>query len=437
MSKKILSQQQQSNYDLVSHYLDIVFLAPDTVDLLKTDSSFRKVIQDDINIVSYYENEFEVTDTKATKFIQAYHVITKEHAKINDDYKDYSDDSNVEDMINYTNVYVNNVLGKSINDIAESLKAKNSEPQEAEIKDEKVEAKENSDDDGYTNSYSQESDEDILNRSGYSMHDVADQLVQQQASILLNKNIATGKVYAFTSKPKLIPIVKWLTVAAMALILAFSIASFAILMCTNGKIQMPVLTFTPGNEPGTGSWAPTSYQPATLMTPFPFQLLMVLLIVIMVIMSMVRNKKNDNFKYRYSWGWMIFYILMILMVTLIASGVQNSLVFNFDGFKHTISQQVGNITNPNYSDGKWSTNAQYALNLIQDWRILQFVIYGLIGLTIVCTVTGAVFNPKRDYERLQALLNQYVVEIRNGQVSSDDLGGNGGLFGSPFFGGFF
>ena len=430
MSDKTLNQEQSKNYDLVVNYLDIIFLAPETVNLLKTDKSFQEIIQKDINIISFYEERYNIGEKRANKFIQAYHVLTHEHVKISDDESQFSDDDALADDINYTAVYINNVLGKTIGDIDASLKA-NPNPQEANVKEESVETKESSDSD-YTSTGTPQSDEEVLQRSGYTMHDVADQLIQNQAAMLLNRNIATGKVYAFQSKPIVIPIIKYLTAAAMFCILALSIAAFVLMMLTNGKFYMNVTTISSN---GTN----TSPQLVDLMTPFPFQLLMILLIVLMVIWSMIRNMKNDNVRYRYSWGWMIFYILMILMVTLIASGISNALIFNYESFQSeiaSISQNTG--TGGWYKVGETILNAtaSKAMDYVDDWRILQFVIYALTGLIIVFTVTGAVFNPKRDIQRMQDLLNQYAVEIRNGQISTDDLGG--GLFpNGPFSGGLF
>lgn len=436
MSNNTLNEKQLSNYELVCNYLDIIFLAPSTVNLLKTDTTFQEVIEKDVNLVSYYETNFDIAEKKANKFIQAFHVITKKHIKISDNYLDYKDEDNNFDSINYTNVYLNNLLGQSVTQIGDSLKAK--APNEAEVKDEKVESKEPTEED-YANNTPQ-SDEEVLERSGYTMHDVADQLIQQQAGLLLNRNIQTGKVYAFNSKPKVIPIMKWLTASFMIIILILSIAAFAIMMCTNNKLQLPVQSWN-GNGPSQ-----ITMQYVQLMTPFPFQLLMILLIVIMVVMSMLRNMKNDNSKYRYSWGWMIFYILMILMVTLIASGIQNSLIFNFNGFQSLlVSTQYGtnanialngsNMSNVVVMGQHLTKHAAYYYNLILDWRDIQFTIYALIGAIIVCTITGAVFNPKRDIQRLQALLLEYANEIRNGQIDSSDLGGSSpfGPFGGMLF----
>ena len=434
MSDKTLNQEQTKNYDLVVNYLDIIFLAPETVNLLKTDKSFQEIIQKDINIVSFYEENYDVSDKRANKFIQAYHVLTHEHVKISDDESHFNDDATLADEINYTAVYINNVLGKTIADIDASLKANPKGPQEAEVKEETVEAKDSSDSD-YVNNGTPQSDEEVLQRSGYTMHDVADQLIQNQAAMLLNRNIATGKVYAFQSKPIVIPIIKYLTAAAMFCILALSIAAFVLMMLTNGKFYMNVGVISNGS-------VTTEARQVDLMTPFPFQLLMILLIVAMVIWSMIRNMKNDNVRYRYSWGWMTFYILMILMVTLIASGISNALIFNYESFQSEIAG-IGQNTSSN-GDGGWyhvgetllNATASQAMTYVDDWRILQFTIYGLIGLIVVFTVTGAVFNPKRDIQRMQDLLNQYAIEIRNGQISTDDLGG--GLFGNtPFSGGLF
>ncbi|GAA5414585.1 hypothetical protein [Ureaplasma ceti] len=446
-----LNEKQIQNYEKVSNYLDIVFLAPDTVNLLKFDESFQNVIAKDIQIVAYYENNFSVEEKKAHKFMNAFYYHANKRVEITDDASAFADDDSNLDAINYTDVFLNNLIGKTVTEIGDSLKSESLEREQQEaIKEEKAKAErvseeEKAQDDqnaGYSASNNPQSDEDVFERNGYSMHDVADQLVQQQAAYMLNRNIATGKVYAFVSKPKIIPIMKWLTTAFMLLILAFSIAAFAVLMCTNNKLFIYAPTSISSSGQITSNW-----QSVQLQTPFPFQLLMILFIVIMVVSSMLRNNKNDNFKFRYSWGWMIFYVIMILLVTLIASGVQQALVFNFDNFNQLITAtNHSGAVNPNlYTSGstvglvmvnghQLDKTTSYAYKLIVDWRILQFVIYALIVAIVICMITGGVFNPKRDMQRMQELLNVYANEIRNGQVDSDDLGGNPfGPFGRMFF----
>jgi len=60
--------------------------------------------------------------------------------------------------------------------------------------------------------------------------------------------------------------------------------------------------------------------------------------------------------------------------------------------------------------------------MIDLWKIFQYITYGALGLIVVCIVTAVIFNPKKDVERIQALLDQYVQQIRNGEIDTTDFG---------------
>ncbi|MBU3830584.1 MAG: hypothetical protein H9897_00260, partial [Candidatus Ureaplasma intestinipullorum] len=240
-----------------------------------------------------------------------------------------------------------------------------------------------------------QTDEDILRNSGYSMHDVADQLVMTQANMILSKNVSKGKVYIYNSKPKFIPIIKLIIVGLLFVMFVLSIAAFALIASKNGEIQI----MNNGNVDKLRLNIPT----------FIFQFIIVAIILCFIAFSMFKNFKNDNAKYRFSWGMMSFYLVLFLMSTFMFSW-------------NILIDPIQYLNDP--SDEAVKYTFTYAANI-------EIAIFAIIGVVIILTVIGAVLNPRKDEKRILKLLEQYASEIRNGQIDTSNFGG-GSMFSGPF-----
>ena len=130
------------------------------------------------------------------------------------------------DMINYTNIYILNTLKLSINQM-DKCKTNNIENNNNDDNDDVIDIDKQNESSNFGNA---QSDEDIIKNSGFSMHDVADQLLATQANMLLNKNIMNGKIYIFNSKPKIIPIIKIIVVAYLQLVLTLTLHNKLLLL---------------------------------------------------------------------------------------------------------------------------------------------------------------------------------------------------------------
>ena len=123
------------------------------------------------------------------------------------------------------------------------------------------------------------SDEELLRKSGYTLHDVADQLINSQAQVLLQRNIAKGKVFIYKNKPKIILVIKFITLVSFFLLVLLSITSFILLMTQSGKFSI--------------NWGLDSNNQAVIQpfhfTPFPYIQILILLIIGMLIFSIIRN----------------------------------------------------------------------------------------------------------------------------------------------------
>ena len=241
------------------------------------------------------------------------------------------------------------------------------------------------------------SDEEIIRSSGYTMHDVADQLIMTQANMILSKNISKGKVYVYNSKPKFIPIIKFIVIALLFVMFVLSIAAFALVAKYGENIEVVVADNN------------LRFFSSSSIASYIFQFIFVLVILGFISFSMFKNFKNDNSKYKFSWGVMSFYIVLFLMSTFMFSW--NIL-----------------INKPNIAEGS-DPNSVY--QIFTNAANIQIAIFAVIGLVVIFTVIGAILNPRRDEKRIMKLLEQYASEIRNGQIDTSNLGG-GSMFSGPF-----
>lgn len=433
IDKKILGPNEQNNYDLAVKYVDIVLLAPKTVQLLKTNENFEQIISRAINFVTYYEENYEIPSTNATKFTQAYYSLVNKNVLFDEKFN-YADNDEVLDNINYIGVFVKNITGMDWAALEASLKTNNGvegvsadasnetkTPKEESVDAQRVDASE-------ANNWSNQSNSGYSNQNSYNFNtnaygnfnpnDIAETIIGQQAAAMLNMNILSGKVYQYKTKPVVIPILKYLLTATFILMTILTIISFALLIYTSSRtsLYLPVI----------GS---STFQKATnWASAFPYQMLMFILTTAMLTFSLVRTNKNDNFKYRFAWIWPAIYLALLLFITFVQSGVNGSIVFNYNEFLSWFLPP----SNPDVAAAN-----QHFLVYIETFRGIQLALYGLLALSVVLIVAAALLNPKRDLQRLQELLDQYADDIRYGRVNPDDYNGGGSPFGSRFGTGWF
>lgn len=402
-----MTLEQQKLYDQAVKYLDVVVLANPTINLLKSDTSFQAIFVEVVGIVNYLETTFDIANGHVTRYAQAYFSICNKQLTVNDNKDLYQDIVDLKDKVNYINTYLYNRINSSIDDLENSFKANvTSENEttnnEAPIENNNVQNNEQQ----HFNHYSQPiSDEEVLRKSGYTVHDVADQLIRTQASILLNRNIAKGKVFIYKSKPKIICLLKWITFSLFIALMCLSIASYGILMSQNG-----ILSYLPQNS--------TQTRPLSFVNPLPYMQILLVVVISLISWSIIRNMKNDNAKFFMSWGWLSFYLAFLLIIMLTTAEIR-VILFNWNGFLTEIKTPAwGNVD----SSGNFIATAQSVINMLENWKIIQYCIFGIFGALVVCIVTAVVFNPKRDIERIEQLLQQYASEIRNGEIDTSDLG---------------
>ena len=394
-----MNEIEKEIYDKVEHYLNVIFLDDNAINLLQKDVNFQDVIINDISICEILNNP------NTDRFINSYKSITKKEFKINPNIKNISNDEKM-DMINYTNIYILNTLKLSIDQL-DKCKTNNINNNNDDV----IDIDQQNESNNFGNA---QSDEDIIKNSGFSMHDVADQLLATQANMLLNKNIMNGKIYIFNSKPKIIPIIKIIVIALMSIMLLLSIVAFALVASQNGILKI-------NSENGTS-------EIGVNVVTYVFQFIIDIIILFFISSSMFRNFKNDNNKYKFSWGWMCFYIIIFLFSTFMFSW---EILINKNSF---IDKLKANSSNWDNNTNNWINNdVQTAVTYLTVYAAnIEIGIFAIIALLLFITIIGGVCNPKRDTARLQQLLNQYMMDIRNGLIDTESINGSTGIFDGPF-----
>ena len=409
---KNFSEKQQKIYKTAIKYLDIAVLSSESIQLIKEDHKFQKAFLDCLGVTNYFETKYEIGNGSTSRYAQAFFAICNQKPNIDDNPSLYSKDKTNEEKVAFLNKYLVEKTKKSFDDLENEFKANLNQTNELNKNNNANENQTTKSDTSNDSSTTPPpmSDEELLRKSGYTLHDVADQLINSQAQVLLQRNIAKGKVFIYKNKPKIILVIKFITLVAFFLLVLLSITSFILLMTQSGKFSI--------------NWGVDANNKPIIQqfyfTPFPYIQLLILLIIGMLIFSIIRNWKNENSRYFMPWGWISFCIVFLLIIISTSTEIRLFL-FNWS------SSTKNNILPP--EDG---ANINGVLKIINVWQILQYCTYGLIGLIIVCVITAVIFNPKRDVERISQLLEQYAREIRDGEIDSSELGG------SPFggFGGF-
>lgn len=403
MSKKMTTAQNDLYHQTIK-YLDIIVLAQPTINLLKTDNLFRKIFIECIGIVNYFETNFGVANGNVSRYSEAYYAICNQPINFDDDVNLYKNTIDLQDKVNYLNTYLVNKIGMNVEELENSFKATNSN--DSSSQDDVVKTVPINEATINNNSHRM-SDEEVLERSGYTMHDVADQLIATQASVLLQRNITKGKVFIYKSKPIIIPIIKVFTFTLFVILMGMAIASYTVLMLPQTRLYY---------KPSTASDT-TAATEISFVSPFPYILILTVLFLALMAVSVIKNMKNDNAKFFMPWGWLSFFVFFFLIITLTANETQ-ILLFNRLGSFDAAFKHWNNVDNA----GNWTPAALDAIRMIDLWKIFQYITYAALGIIVVCIVTAVIFNPKRDIERIQALLDQYAQQIRNGEIDTTDFG---------------
>lgn len=215
--------------------------------------------------------------------------------------------------------------------------------------------------------------------SNFDAKFIQDQFIEQAARQRLHIEMMNGTFYRYTSKPKIIPIMKY--------VLGF--ISILCLLTLVSNIIFKSLSMGLTATTSDGKKAPFNDQWYILLASF-----ILLLLGYMLYMNL-KPTKNDNIKYFFNWKQFLFIGLIWLIYMIIET-------VNSVGYLQ-IKNQWDNIND----------NSKTRILGMYGSIYSQFALMGLFTLLYITMIITSVFNPKIDIDRINKKLESIIFEMKN------------------------
>ena len=459
MNKGSNNSASNLNINLIIDFLSVIFLNQKTISYLKKDNAFKKGVRELISYCEFIENKQNLEESKSSEFAAAYKKITSETFKKVNVSKFDNDD--IEDKINYIKTLLLNSYGLEWETIIKDFNQKpnivdKQEKEQIEVVDaNKIDESESTNANfRQDNPHPYHDSEDFLRQNNISLDQLADNLMKQQATMLLNKDIAENKFYQFDSKPKIFKITKYVLYSFWILFFLFFITLLILGFVSGGKVYaLKDLVAFNAVDPANNNFG-YLYNNGFfffLSKSISVYLGVVLLVVSLLFVSSyvykeIKNFKNDNIQYgfRSYFSWFIIFITFIQLLF--------PLFLNTNSHIFTIYDKLVECSNfkfeveitplPQYDNiSKLTFDNPSIFRLFQAYYVMNILILSIAGLILLITVSLMVIKPKLDTARINAKIEEYYNDIKSGRIKIDqnDLGstGIGGFFGggrpfSPF-----
>ncbi|MDR1235091.1 MAG: hypothetical protein LBJ97_03365 [Mycoplasmataceae bacterium] len=337
--------------------------------------NLQSIVEKQLNILSYLENVNKTKIIKSTKLLTKYNELTSKHFTIDSKIK-YDDQEVLVDDINYLPVYIRNIFKIDLDALAEGKEAKivmptvNDAPQ-------------------------QQNSTPVMPFMMPGMAGAMGNLPPEQnpmytaaANARIHQESIQGKVYLFKTKPKFIPLLKWIIAG---LLILFSIAcifvGMGMMFAKNSAHALNTDEANNGFNAALGPLAAIFYFVIALFAFF---------LCYRTAKPLLINTKNENALYSFQWQFYLFLGILFLMLIIFGG----SMGPDFWIFKSTMVP--------------WTTSTapetgEHAFGL-WAWFIGYVLIFGSAVLLVACIAFGSLKGPKVDTERLQALMRQYISE---------------------------
>lgn len=443
-------------YDELVDNTSIIFLHQDTINLLKTNKSLQDTVQSYIDAIYTIETKQKIKDKKANDFLTAYNSLTKQNLDLKILDKKAMDE--IDDKLNFLPIFINNSLNKNWTDMVNSFKQKqanevNVQKNENHDQPEKVETQKVDQNFNYQNNQNQYQSstnfnaEDFMRRNNVSMDQIADNVIAQQAAMLLQKDIVDNKFYKYKTKPTFFLFIKW-ALFAMWIITAIAllINSFSFAGLGSGNYLFLFSPYNGGdsfanNEAFFNAVGKNIYMSSSgaanifgyiLSLFFPFAIMWYAYI-------QIKNYKNENAKFTcktfVTWFLLIwiFFVLFANDINQLGTTLDISAIQKAMDNKEIINQTLKVAINGN--EYTFIIDNQKFGSLILLSSISSIIYFVSIGLSVLLSVAVLITRPKVDLERMQAQINVYVNDIKSGKIPFDGSAFNGGMFGgarNPF-----
>lgn len=332
-----------------------------------TRKDFNSVLKNELNVLFACEKLFPKVELEgkitAKALVRELNKLTKDTFKLDEKFK-YEDETDLIDAINYLTTFCNNMFKVNLDDL---VGGKNVTATDPKID---LRAKPTFDEQGprMNSNFAFAGAGIPLAATPYE-----NPYLVGKAYAKIQDDMVQGKFYRYKTKPRIIPIVKWIsTILLMLLALSLLVAGVFAFMAYNLKVSDGSET---GSIPGViGSGV--------------FYLVMAGFCVYPIVIAMKslvgKGGKNDNLKYYFNWPFVVITLVLALLFVLLDLNRTWLMPFSI-----VDDSGIGGVG-------------------FYGWKIMFIVVCAAIGLNIVPLIIGSINNPKPDPEAVEKKVREYI-----------------------------
>ncbi len=408
-----------SIYEKIIKNLNVVLFYKETTILLSIDQNFYNSVSNLINICNYIENNEKLEVKQTPDYILLMESITEKKFIIEE--LENIDLSNVTNELDNMKIIVKNAIKKDIEEISLILrkelidkldKKESDEAKTSNIVEDKTIDKEK---ESFNNNPNLGTFEQ---RNASSINQIANSMIEQQAQSLMFMDMNNGKLYRFTSKPKIIPIIKNILLVLVALLAVILLVSSIISLTFSGvNGSIPVFAFiSPIVNPYKDMLVLNN--PNNIFGNI-FIYIGMALIAFSVISSLKKSRSNENIRYSMKISTYIMPVIFFLLISSIENfSISGTVVFSWTKIFNNLDKT--GIT------WVWPNGIQcISINLDAYDRllaifVLTIIAYVIIGIIFLLFVVSHNYKPKDDFEKLNSIRQSYINDIKSGKIDMSD-----------------
>ena len=401
-------------YNKIIKNLNVVLFYKETTILLSIDQNFYNSVSNLINISNYIENSEKIEVKQTSDYILLMETITEKKFIIEE--LESLDLSKVTSELENMKDIVKTVIKKDIEEISLILKKELINKLDKKENDEAKTS--NIQDNQSTNtekpSFNNPDSSTFEQRNASSINQIANSMIEQQAQSLMFMDMNNGKLYRFTSKPKIIPIIKYILLVLVALLAVILLVSSIMSLTFSAPTGIPVFGF---KNPLDGS--PRSMlilnNPDNIFGNI-FIYMGIALIAFSVISPLKKNKSNENIRYSMRISTYIMPVIFFLLISSVFT-INGNVVFSWDNILKNISNPTTSWTDNKITYTSINIDAYDRLLTIFVLTIIAYIIIGIIFLLFVVSHN---YKPKEDFEKLNTIRQNYIDDIKSGKIDMSD-----------------
>lgn len=390
-------------YDKLYSNLRIIFNSKEILMQL-SDENFKDLILNQVSILNFLEKEIPASyllknknkdnnseiNLTAQDFLDKLNTIlssNKTFLNLN-----FKSESEIEDEINYLTVYIKNTFKKDLSEFKKTT-VNPTETAKAE----------------FAQNYSNAPRNNFGFMGGPSFsyggdgRNFQDQFYVQMAQQRLQQDIAKGVFYIYKSKPKIIPILKRILgfsailygIFTILVLILSSISSGSLFVSRSFLIGLGYKQFPNDNS----EYVFSSVQNSVFMYSIFMEIFVVLIAFYFAYQMIYAAHKNENVKYSFGWGYIIFFVLYIIFfISNIATSFPQSYTYISYFYGEGYSLNSNNVT---------------LIDCYAAAVYIQTAAYSLLGIMLIIAAIAAGISPKRDLERIDLKIQEYISEMKS------------------------